>query len=89
MEGRESDRHGCVSAGSSRVAQRKLNREPHMPKHPKTGKIVETLKHDDATRKNIPTAEYQPVLGEKGTNADLGGVRTSKSRFRSTVGLAR
>ena len=26
------------------------------------GKKVETLKHLDATRKNIPTAEYQPVL---------------------------
>ena len=23
---------------------------------------VETLKHDDATRKNIPTAEYQSVM---------------------------
>ena len=27
-----------------------------------TGKTVETLKHDEATRKNIPTAEYQSVL---------------------------
>src|SRR5438270_3092985 len=25
-------------------------------------KTVETLKHDEATRKNIPTAEYQSVL---------------------------
>lgn len=24
--------------------------------------IVETFKHDDATRKNIPTAEYQSVM---------------------------
>ena len=31
---------------------------------PKTGKTVEALRHrrEDATRKNIPTAEYQPVL---------------------------
>src|SRR5438067_11222165 len=28
-------------------------------------KTVETLKHDEATRKNIPTAEYQPVLEKK------------------------
>src|SRR5258706_3316682 len=27
-----------------------------------SGKTVETLKHDEATRKNIPTAEYQSVL---------------------------
>src|SRR5688572_15429932 len=31
----------------------------------KTGKSVETLKHDDAKRKNIPTAEYQSVLEKK------------------------
>jgi adenine-specific DNA-methyltransferase len=29
---------------------------------PPTSKTVETLKHDEATRKNIPTAEYQSVL---------------------------
>jgi adenine-specific DNA-methyltransferase len=28
-------------------------------------KIVETLRHEDATRKNIPTAELQPVLQKK------------------------
>ena len=27
-----------------------------------TTKTVETLKHDEATRKNIPTAEFQSVL---------------------------
>ncbi len=31
-------------------------------KRPKTPLTVETLKHDDATRKNIPTAEYQSVM---------------------------
>ncbi len=31
-------------------------------KKPKTIKQVEALKHEDATRKNIPTAEYQPLL---------------------------
>src|SRR5881296_2152065 len=30
-----------------------------------TTKTVETLKHDEATRKNIPTAEYQSVLQKK------------------------
>ena len=29
---------------------------------PKVGKTVETLKHDEAKRKNIPTAEHQSVL---------------------------
>ncbi|NJR71039.1 MAG: hypothetical protein HC771_22215 [Synechococcales cyanobacterium CRU_2_2] len=29
-----------------------------------TPKQVETLKHDEATRKNIPTAEYQAVMAE-------------------------
>ena len=33
-----------------------------MAKKPKTPLSVETLKHDDATRKNIPTAEYQSVM---------------------------
>ena len=32
-----------------------------MAKAPTT-KTVETLRHDEATRKNIPTAEYQSVL---------------------------
>ncbi len=31
-------------------------------------KTVETLKHDDATRKNIPTAEYQSVLEKEQQN---------------------
>ncbi len=33
-----------------------------MAKKPKTPLTVETLKHDEATRKNIPTAEYQSVM---------------------------
>ena len=28
-------------------------------------KTVETLKHDEATRKNIPTAEYQAVMNKE------------------------
>ena len=36
-----------------------------MAKPKATGKkSVETLKHDEATRKNIPTAEYQSVVGK-------------------------
>ena len=34
----------------------------------KTAKTVETLKHEDATRKNIPTAEYQSVLDKEQQN---------------------
>ncbi len=33
-----------------------------MKKKTKTPKSVETLRHEDATRKNIPTAEFQAVL---------------------------
>src|ERR1700730_9042623 len=33
-----------------------------MAKKPATQKSVEALKHDDARRTNIPTAEYQSVL---------------------------
>src|SRR4030067_635735 len=33
-----------------------------MAKKPTTSKTVEALKHDEATRKNIPTAEYQSVM---------------------------
>ena len=33
-----------------------------MAKKPTTSKSVEALKHDEATRKNIPTAEYQSVM---------------------------
>ena len=32
---------------------------------------VETLKHEDATRKNIPTAEYQSVMKKKKKKPDL------------------
>jgi len=33
-----------------------------MAKKPASGKTVEALKHDEATRRNIPTAEFQSVL---------------------------
>ncbi|EQD64869.1 hypothetical protein B1B_06568, partial [mine drainage metagenome] len=33
-----------------------------MAKKPKTPLTVATLKHDEATRKNIPTAEFQSVM---------------------------
>jgi len=35
-----------------------------MAKPPTTNKNVDAIKHDDAKRKNIPTAEYQSVLDE-------------------------
>jgi adenine-specific DNA-methyltransferase len=46
-----------------------------MAKSPKArkdvgGKTVETLRHEEATRRNIPTAEYQSVL-EKGAQAPV------------------
>src|SRR5437870_9244599 len=36
-----------------------------MPRRERPIKTVETLKHEEATRKNIPTAEYQSVLQKK------------------------
>lgn len=43
---------------------------------PKAKKKVETLTHEDATRKNIPTAEYEAVLHEK----DKSSIRVAYER---------
>jgi len=45
-------------------------------KKPKTPISVEALKHEDATRKNIPTAEYQAVLAK----AEQAPVRVAMER---------
>jgi len=42
-----------------------------MAKKPATLKSVETLKHDEAKRKNIPTAEHQSVLKEDDASARM------------------
>lgn len=39
-----------------------------MAKKPAQKKVVETLKHDEAKRKNIPTAEFQSVLEKEQQN---------------------
>jgi adenine-specific DNA-methyltransferase len=39
-----------------------------MAKKPPTAKSVETLKHDEAKRKNIPTAEFQSVVKQEEQN---------------------
>ena len=39
-----------------------------MAKRPPATKTVETLKHDDAKRKNIPTAEHQSVIDDAQNN---------------------
>src|SRR3954452_108113 len=39
-----------------------------MAKKPANQKSVETLKHDEAKRKNIPTAEFQSVLEKEQQN---------------------
>ena len=46
---------------------------------PKNPLIVETLKHEDATRKNIPTAEYQSVMQKNQQTP----VRVAYERHRS------
>jgi adenine-specific DNA-methyltransferase len=47
-----------------------------MAKKPSLPKSVEVLKHDEAKRKNIPTAEYQSVVQK----ADQGAVRIAYER---------
>ncbi len=47
-----------------------------MAKKPSTTKSVEALKHDEAKRKNIPTAEYQSVIQK----ADESPVRVAYER---------
>jgi len=42
----------------------------------KTGKKVESLTHEEASRKNIPTAEYEAVLHEK----DKSSIRVAYER---------
>ena len=39
-----------------------------MPRSKRTTKTVETLRHEDASRKNIPTAEYQAMMAEDDRN---------------------
>jgi len=48
-----------------------------MAKKPTSRLTAETLKHDDATRKNIPTAEYQQVAGaiKKTATRDLNDLK--------------
>lgn len=43
---------------------------------PQAKKKVETLTHDEASRKNIPTAEYEAVLHEK----DKSSIRVAYER---------
>lgn len=50
---------------------------------PGTGKTVTTIQHDDAKRKNIPTAEYQSVLEKQ----KLAPVRVSYPRAEAGAAL--
>ena len=40
-------------------------------------KAVETLTHEGENRKNIPTAEYQPVMRDEELNPDPGRLRAA------------
>ena len=64
-------------------------RQVIMAKKPTTAKTVETLTHDEAKRKNIPTAEYQSVL-EAGAGAAPRTLKyPAQHRPRSAARLAR
>ncbi|MBF0495822.1 MAG: site-specific DNA-methyltransferase [Deltaproteobacteria bacterium] len=52
-----------------------------MPKKPASKLTVETITHDEASRKNIPTAEFQSVL----TNDDQAPVRVAYERRNSDL----
>ena len=53
-----------------------------------TTKTVETLKHDEAKRKNIPTAEFQSVLEKEQQEPEEDPLST-QYRPRSSARLAR
>ena len=46
-------------------------------------KTVETLKHEEAKRKNIPTAEYQSVLQKE----EQGPIRVAYERAQSPTSI--
>jgi|GEM_PF-4824109 len=55
-----------------------------MPNKKNNDKTVEAIRHDDATRKNVPTAEYQSVMRETEVGdqeSGVGGQRT-EDRWR-------
>ena len=56
------------------------------PKQPKT---IATLKHDEASRKNIPTAEYQAVMRKEEQSPIQVDLRTPQSRPGPPARLAR
>ena len=53
---------------------------PNEKKH--NSKTVEAIRHDDATRKNIPTAEYQSVMRE----AEKDAIRVAYERQNRDTG---
>ena len=56
-----------------------------------TAKTVETLTHDEAKRKNIPTAEYQSVLQKERAEPDARRATSAATATstRSSSGAAR
>ncbi len=52
-------------------------------------KTVETLTHEEASRKNIPTAEYQSVMHKERAEPDPRGIRAPQPRPGPATGLAR
>ena len=45
---------------------------------------VETLKHEDATRKNIPTAEYQSVMKQEQQSLFLSAIHENAKTATET-----
>ena len=54
------------------------------PTKTSAGKTVETLKHDEAKRKNIPTAEHQSVL-QKEQEAMRTAFQDTRLRFFAAI----
>jgi adenine-specific DNA-methyltransferase len=47
------------------MAKRKTSNTPRKNAKKPTGKTIETLTHEEASRKNIPTAEYQSMIEQE------------------------
>jgi hypothetical protein len=59
------------------------------PRKNPTRKTVATLKHGEASRMNIPTAEYQSVMQKEEQNPIRVAYERRKPRPGPTTGLAR
>ena len=73
----------------SRAAGSVRNQHGEETPKPEKKKTVETLTHEEASRKNIPTAEFQSVMRKEEQSPDPRGLRAPQPRPGPATGLAR